>query len=51
MRERIRLPSTERKWVKCPKCGTKLAIADSNARCSGVYIKCRTCKTEAEIRI
>lgn len=51
MKERIRLPSIERKWVKCPECGTKLAIADSNAECRGVYIKCRTCKTEVEIRI
>lgn len=45
------LPSVKREWVKCPKCNTKIAIADSDAVCRGVHIKCRTCKTEIEIRI
>lgn len=59
MSERIRLPSAKREWlpsvkrewVKCPNCGTKIAIADSDAVCRGVHIKCRTCKSEIEIRI
>ncbi|WP_353738504.1 MJ0042-type zinc finger domain-containing protein [Limosilactobacillus sp.] len=51
MRERIRLPSVKREWIRCPKCNTKIAIADSDAVCRGVHIKCRTCKTEIEIRI
>lgn len=51
MRERIRLPSIKREWIRCPKCNSKIAIADSDAVCRGVHIKCRTCKTEIEIRI
>lgn len=45
------MPSLKREWVKCPNCNTKIAIADSDSVCRGVHIKCRTCKTEVEIRI
>ena len=51
MKGRIKLPSIKREWVRCPVCGTKLAVADNNAKCHGVHIKCRTCKTETEIKL
>lgn len=36
--------------MKCPYCGCKLAIADNTAKCEGIYIKCRVCKREIEIK-
>lgn len=51
MKKRIKIPSTKREWVKCPNCNTKLAVADSDAECRGVYIKCRTCGAEIEIKL
>lgn len=47
---RIKTPILRRDWVKCPYCGCKLAIADNTARCEGIYIKCRVCKREIEIK-
>ena len=36
---------------RCPECGTKLLIYDNTSRAEGLYMKCRTCKTEVEIKI
>lgn len=47
----IEYPPLKRKWCRCPKCGTKLAIVDNTTRCSNLYIKCRTCKNEIRIEI
>jgi transcription elongation factor Elf1 len=49
--KKIKYPPLRREWYKCPVCGTKLAIIDNNAKCSGVHIKCRTCKKEIEIEV
>ena len=49
--KKIKYPPLERKWYKCPNCGTKLAIYDNTAKSEGVYVKCRGCKNEVEIKI
>ena len=46
----VRFP-TERQWYYCPKCGKKLAIYDNTAKCSGVYLLCKECGEEMEIKI
>lgn len=43
-------PILVREWIRCPVCGCKLAIADNTARSHGIYVKCRTCKKEIEIK-
>lgn len=48
---KLSLPPLERKWITCPECGTKLAIADNTTSCKNLYIKCRTCKNEIKIDI
>ena len=45
-----RIP-TKREWYVCRVCGQRLAIVDDTAECHGVYIKCKNCKNEIEIRI
>jgi predicted RNA-binding Zn-ribbon protein involved in translation (DUF1610 family) len=44
-------PPLERKWYRCPECGKKLVIYDNTAACQGVFLKCRECDKEVEIRI
>lgn len=44
-------PPLLRKWYKCPYCKTNLAIYDNTAVSTGIFIKCRTCKREVEIKI
>lgn len=48
---KVKIPPLERKWYRCPKCGTKLAISDNTTECRNLYIKCRTCKRELKIDI
>lgn len=48
--EKLKIPLVKREWVKCPACGCKIAIADNTAKCRGIYIKCRVCKKEIEIK-
>ena len=48
---KIKKPPLERKWYTCPYCGKKLVIYDNTARSSGVFILCKNCKNEIEIRI
>ena len=49
--KKIRIPPLERRWYKCPKCGAKLAIIDNTTRCNNLFIKCRVCKNETEVKI
>lgn len=48
---KVKKPSLERKWYKCPFCGCKLLIYNNNSVCTNAFIKCRTCKKEVEIKI
>ena len=41
----------KREWFHCPICNTKLAVYDNTARSNGVFIKCKSCKNEIEIKI
>ncbi len=48
----MKKPPIERKWYCCPVCHTKLIIYDNTAVLSGgLFIKCRTCKREIEIKV
>ena len=49
--KKIEYPPFRREWVRCPFCRTKLAVYDNAAKSKGVYVKCRTCKREIEIKI
>lgn len=49
--KKIKYPPLERKWYRCPNCGTKLAIIDNTTKCNDLYIKCRTCKEEVKVEI
>ena len=51
MRSKIKKPPLKREWYKCPKCGQNLIIYDNTAKCSGVFLKCKSCKKEIEIKI
>lgn len=42
---------TERKWYKCKNCGQNLLIYDDTAKCHGVFVRCKKCGKEIEIRI
>lgn len=46
----MKRPPLERGWVVCT-CGKKLLLHDNTAQCSGVYIKCRQCGKELNIKI
>ena len=49
--KKINYPSLKRSWYKCPECGTKLVLYDNTAVLSGgIFIKCKTCKNEIEIK-
>lgn len=49
--EKKKCPPLKRKWYLCPICGTKLALTGKRANCNQIYIKCRTCKNEIEIKV
>lgn len=49
--KKLSKPPLERKWYQCPKCGTKLLIYDNAAQSRGIYIKCKNCKNEIEVKI
>lgn len=51
MQKQLKKPPLKRMWYRCPECGTKLLIYDNTSRAKGLYMKCRTCKTEVEIKI
>ncbi len=37
-------------WYKCPICKKKIAMIDDNKNISGVFLKCKYCKNEIEIK-
>lgn len=49
-KKNIQIP-TERKWYICPYCGKNLVIHEDTAVCKGVFIRCKECRKEVEIKI
>nr|DAM20580.1 MAG TPA: zinc-ribbon domain protein [Caudoviricetes sp.] len=47
----IKKPPVKREWYRCPGCGKKALIYDNTAHCSGVYLKCKNCGREFEVKI
>lgn len=48
----VKKPPITRRWILCPYCGMKTILADDNANCHGVHIKCtRGCKQVFELVI
>ena len=39
----------EKKWYFCPYCKKKLVIHYKDAKCTGVIIRCKSCKRDVEI--
>lgn len=39
------------RWYKCPVCGQKILKISKEAQSRGLYIKCKKCKNEIEIKI
>lgn len=49
--KKIQKPPIKREWFRCKYCGAKLAIYDDTALLTGgIFIKCRICKEENEIK-
>ena len=46
----IKIP-IEKKWFLCPYCEKKLVLYEDTAHCRGVYIFCKFCKQEVEIKV
>lgn len=49
--KKLKKPPLRRQWFFCPYCGTKIAVYDNTSVSVGVYVKCKTCKREVEVRI
>lgn len=48
---KIKQTAVERKWYFCPFCGKKLLIYDNTAKMDGgIFVKCKWCKNEIEIK-
>lgn len=48
---KMNYPALRREWLVCPYCGQRVAIFENNALCTGVYVRCKRCRREFEIRI
>ena len=51
MMKEIEKPPLQRKWYRCPHCGKNTVLYDNTAHSNGVYVKCKECRREFEIRI
>lgn len=40
-----------RRWYLCPYCGQKILKYDKEAKSKKIYIKCKKCSKEIEIKI
>lgn len=47
----LKKPPLIRKWYVCPYCGKKLIVFNNTAISQGVFIKCKSCGREVEIKI
>jgi len=39
------------KWYKCPYCNKKLIKYQEDAKANGIFLLCKNCKKEIEIKI
>lgn len=39
------------KWFQCPICGQKILKISAASKSEGLYIKCKKCKNEIEIKV
>lgn len=37
-------------WITCPVCGRKLALCAQGVKVSGVFVRCRKCHEEVELK-
>lgn len=51
MNEILKKIPIERKWFCCKYCGKKLLIYDNTSKSRGLYIRCKNCGREVEIKI
>ncbi|MEG0108196.1 MAG: hypothetical protein RR705_05020 [Lachnospiraceae bacterium] len=42
---------TKKKWFSCPNCGQHLLIYDNTASCKNVFVRCKKCGLDIEIKI
>lgn len=47
----IKIPPMRKDWFKCHRCNKKILLYDNKACCSGLFIKCKKCGYENEIKI
>lgn len=47
----MKKPPLKRFWYVCPFCGKRIVIYDNTAIAKGVFIKCKSCNKEVEIKI
>lgn len=47
----MKMIALRRDWYRCPHCGKNLVIYDNTANCSGVFMKCKNCRQEVEIKL
>lgn len=40
-----------KEWYKCPYCNKKIIKYKKDAKCKGVFLLCKNCGKEVEIRI
>ncbi len=49
--ENIKKPPVAKIWAKCPHCRKKLILYDNTATASGIWMKCKMCGYEFELKI
>ena len=47
----MRKPVLYQEWYRCPECGQKLFLYDNTAQAHGIYVKCKKCGSNVEVKI
>lgn len=47
----IKIPPMRKDWFRCRHCNKKILLYDNKAYCCGLFIKCKKCGYENEIKI
>lgn len=51
VKEIIEIPAMRKDWFICKRCQKKLLLFNDNANSRGIFIKCKKCGYENEIKI